>query len=82
MNELVSGMAALQFVGGRIRAGSSFKWLLWFDLFDVRCFNIPLNIRVPPRILVPRLKTTEKKTPWSESTSELYRPSDRRLSAK
>jgi hypothetical protein len=23
-----------------------------------------------------------KKTPWSESTSELYRPSDRRLSAK
>jgi hypothetical protein len=24
----------------------------------------------------------KKKTPWSESTSELYRPSDRRLSAK
>jgi hypothetical protein len=24
----------------------------------------------------------EKKTPWSESASELYRPSDRRLSAK
>jgi hypothetical protein len=23
-----------------------------------------------------------KKTPWSESTSKLYRPSDRRLSAK
>jgi hypothetical protein len=23
-----------------------------------------------------------KKTPWSESASELYRPSDRRLSAK
>jgi hypothetical protein len=27
----------------------------------------------------PKIK---KKTPWSESTSELYRPSDRRLSAK
>jgi hypothetical protein len=26
--------------------------------------------------------TIKKKTPWSESTSELYRPSDRRLSAK
>jgi CBS-domain-containing membrane protein len=25
---------------------------------------------------------TKKKTPWSESTSELYRPSDRRFSAK
>jgi hypothetical protein len=24
----------------------------------------------------------EKKTPWPESASELYRPSDRRLSAK
>jgi hypothetical protein len=24
----------------------------------------------------------EEKTPWSESASELYRPSDRRLSAK
>jgi hypothetical protein len=24
----------------------------------------------------------KKKTPWSESASELYRPSDRRLSAK
>jgi hypothetical protein len=26
--------------------------------------------------------TTNKQTPWSESASELYRPSDRRLSAK
>jgi hypothetical protein len=25
---------------------------------------------------------TKTKTPWSESASELYRPSDRRLSAK
>jgi hypothetical protein len=27
-------------------------------------------------------KGPRKKTPWSESASELYRPSDRRLSAK
>jgi hypothetical protein len=27
-------------------------------------------------------KQTNKHTPWSESTSKLYRPSDRRLSAK
>jgi hypothetical protein len=34
--------------------------------------------------LVQRSKrgSIKKKTPWSESTSELYRPSDRRLSAK
>jgi hypothetical protein len=27
-------------------------------------------------------KQKQKQTPWSESASELYRPSDRRLSAK
>jgi hypothetical protein len=27
-------------------------------------------------------QTKQKQTPWSESASELYRPSDRRLSAK
>jgi hypothetical protein len=27
-------------------------------------------------------KQTNKQTPWSESASELYRPSDRRFSAK
>jgi hypothetical protein len=27
-------------------------------------------------------ETTNKQTPWSESARELYRPSDRRLSAK
>jgi hypothetical protein len=27
-------------------------------------------------------KNKQKQTPWSESASELYRPSDRRLSAK
>jgi hypothetical protein len=30
----------------------------------------------------PQTKKKKKKTPWSESASELYRPSDRRLSAK
>jgi hypothetical protein len=28
------------------------------------------------------IKKKKTKTPWSESASELYRPSDRRLSAK
>jgi hypothetical protein len=28
------------------------------------------------------VKRNTKKTPWSESANELYRPSDRRLSAK
>jgi hypothetical protein len=30
----------------------------------------------------PRSPANNKKTPWSESASELYRPSDRSLSAK
>jgi hypothetical protein len=28
------------------------------------------------------IQPNKKKTPWSESAKELYRPSDRRLSAK
>jgi hypothetical protein len=32
--------------------------------------------------MVRHKQTTNKQTPWSESASELYRPSDRRLSAK
>jgi hypothetical protein len=35
-----------------------------------------LTIRVAPELFI------KKKTPWGESASELYRPSDRRLSAK
>jgi translation initiation factor 2B subunit (eIF-2B alpha/beta/delta family) len=31
---------------------------------------------------IKMLQHIEKQTPWSESASELYRPSDRRLSAK
>jgi hypothetical protein len=36
--------------------------------------------RLQMRFAIGRLR--KKKTPWSESASELYRPSDRRLSAK
>jgi hypothetical protein len=32
--------------------------------------------------IIPITKLEKTKTPWSESASELYRPSDRRLSAK
>jgi hypothetical protein len=57
----------------------------------VPCFvNLPLSFGVA--IVVcncePQLRTLTyllysiKKTPWSESASELYRPSDRRLSAE
>jgi hypothetical protein len=31
---------------------------------------------------LPACSIVPKKTPWPESASELYRPSDRRLSAK
>jgi hypothetical protein len=33
-------------------------------------------------VIVSNTQKTNKQTPWSESASELYRPSDRRLSAK
>jgi hypothetical protein len=33
-------------------------------------------------LISPSKKKTNKQTPWSESASELYRPSDRRFSAK
>jgi hypothetical protein len=33
-------------------------------------------------LMTGKNKIIKKKTPWSESASELYRPSDRRLSAK
>jgi hypothetical protein len=36
--------------------------------------NIRCNLNAIPK--------WKKKTPWSDSASELYRPSDRRLSAK
>jgi hypothetical protein len=32
--------------------------------------------------MIPMKPSPPKKTSWSESASELYRPSDRRLSAK
>jgi hypothetical protein len=35
-----------------------------------------------PEMAVIIMLDITKKTPWSESASELYRPSDRRLSAK
>jgi hypothetical protein len=34
------------------------------------------------RVLDVAMQQQQKKTPWPESASELYRPSDRRLSAK
>jgi hypothetical protein len=40
----------------------------------------PVFIRRPERSTVLWIKT--KQTAWSESASELYRPRDRRLSAK
>jgi hypothetical protein len=40
-----------------------------------------MNITLLSKLLQTN-KQTNKQTPWSESASELYRPSDRRLSAK
>jgi hypothetical protein len=50
-------------------------FLIKFVLFCYRYFS--------PLFLLPLLYAKKQnKTPWSESASELYQPSDRRLSAK
>jgi hypothetical protein len=41
--------------------------------------QIPPSIRISWKIGESKQLTLKKKTPWSESTSELYRPSDRPL---
>jgi hypothetical protein len=46
-------------------------------------FHISKQEKIPVSTSVYKHLICElKKTPWSESASELYRPSDRRLSAK
>jgi hypothetical protein len=47
-----------------------------------RSVNIFSRLRFPGVPLSKKQKQKQKQTPWSESASELYRPSDRRLSAK
>jgi hypothetical protein len=42
----------------------------------------PLNKALSSAVKCLSCAQTNKQTPWSESASELYRPSDRRLSAK
>jgi hypothetical protein len=43
-------------------------------------YDVPLSFSL--RYSTIELQNNNKKTPWSDSASELYRPSDRRLSAK
>jgi hypothetical protein len=47
------------------------KGILAFDFIDL-----------DPDLLAEYKVERHKKTPWPESASELYRPSDRRLSVK
>jgi hypothetical protein len=55
-------------------------------LFPTRAFTFGCDNRsvTPPysMALLLHKQTKNKQTPWSESASELYRPSDHRLSAK
>jgi hypothetical protein len=55
---------------------------------DAKCWYASTGIQAFTRqnistvFLDEQTTTTKKQTPWSESASELYRPSNRRLSAK
>jgi hypothetical protein len=55
-------------------------------LLSVTCFGMQamknLLCQLPTAVLCRKEPIKLTKTPWSESASELYRPSDRRLSAK
>jgi hypothetical protein len=58
-------------------------------LTEMRTRNLPLvKARPAPKassrctLPIMEVETKKKQTPWSESASEIYRPSDRRFSAK
>jgi hypothetical protein len=55
-----------------------------FKPFERYILYVSQSIRSPGSIYkeIMRQRLQNKQTPWSESASELYRPSDRRLSAK
>jgi hypothetical protein len=62
--------------------GSSAAALVFFlgsgDSSDISFYGEVVN----PVSVQPKQKKTNKQTPWSESASELYRPSDCRFLAK
>jgi hypothetical protein len=61
--------------------GPNYALYIWTDWGEPR--NVSSRIcNLWVKILNCTNKQTNKQTPWSESASELYRPSDRRLSAK
>jgi hypothetical protein len=49
---------------------------------DLDCNSRPLEYSIIRHFLQLQLSALTFLTPWSEPASELYRPSDRRLSAK
>jgi hypothetical protein len=53
-----------------------------YTRFGVCQNHMHITIILRNNLLKKIKKNEKKKTPWSESASELYRPSDRRLSAK
>jgi hypothetical protein len=59
---------------------------LFFEVGIIVPANVTLAMSLRPLFEYNDLRTDElielNYTPWSESASELYRPSDRRLSAK
>jgi hypothetical protein len=69
----------------RILLNFPYTTLFFLSFRDVFCFINPdyRLIQFPlPQLHRALKKNWLKKTPWSESASELYRPSDRRLSTK
>jgi hypothetical protein len=58
--------------------GLNTYWLVTYLGNTHRCYKNKTWLTV----MFPVLTILKKQTPWSESASELYRPSDRRLSAK
>jgi hypothetical protein len=60
----------------------SSKWSLCFEVHDKALYAFQdSHMRTVCKSLT-KIHQTNNKTPWPESASELYRPNDRRLSAK
>jgi hypothetical protein len=73
--------ASLEHIKSKLRGAVYCKHLLSLNLLTDSRGTCKACLKGHPRPITIWYKK-KKKTPWSESASELYRPSDRRLSAK
>jgi hypothetical protein len=68
-------------IPARFRMRYSLYLVRWFES-GTNCTQSIVGQFLESDFTAQNIQQTNKQTPWSESASELYRPSDRRLSEK